>query len=205
MKKTDSEEIKISVNNARNLANNNKLVRIAYLIMSAVYLCHVVFFGISAGYIASFYGGLMSSVFVAGYCISAYLLIRKNQDSTFISLLYLVLIYAIPCAWMGISYAFERDAQPYDYIQFVTCIVAMVLAIFGIIYFYRNNYKFSSIFAFVSMIVSIIGLILGGTAEIIRAVAVAQNGYAYAPYVGICFFVEAAVGVLPLIYLFKTV
>ena len=67
MKKTDSVEIKISVNNARNLANNNKLVRIAYLIMSAVYLCHVVFFGISAGYIATFYGGLMSSVFVAGY------------------------------------------------------------------------------------------------------------------------------------------
>jgi|GEM_PF-2387803 len=200
MKKLDSEEIKINVNNARKEANNNKLVRICYLIMTVVYIASLVFFGISARYIDTFYGGLMSCFFIAGYCLSAYLIIRRNQETTFISLLYLVLIYAIPSAWMGISYSFKSEANYYDYIQFVICIAAMVLAVFGIIYFYKNNYKFSSIFAFISMIISIIGLILGGTAEMIRAV---QDEYI--PLVGIGFYLEAACGVLPLIYLFKTV
>jgi hypothetical protein len=200
MKKIDSEEIKINVNNANLQANNNKLVRICYLIMSLVYLANIVFFGISAKYIPTFYGGLMSCVFITGYCISAYLIIRRDQDSTFISLLYLVLIYAIPSCWMGISYAFKGQATYYDYIQFIICLGAMACAVMGIIYYYRNIYKFASIFAFVSLIISIIGLILGGTAEMIRAIA-----DQYVPLVGIGFFADAILGGLPLIYLFKTV
>jgi hypothetical protein len=201
MKKIDSEEIKINVNNANKKANNNKLVRICYLIMTLIYIANIVFFARSAIYVGTFYGGLMSCVFIAGYCLSAYLIIRRDQDATFISLLYLILIYAIPCCWMGISYAFKGQANLYDYVQFIICIGAMVCAILGIIYYYRNIYKFASIFAFVSMIISIIGLVLGGTAEIIRA---AVDPY-YFPFVGICFFADAALGVLPLIYLFRTV
>jgi len=200
MKKIDSEEIKINVNNASMQANNNKLVRLCYIIMTFLYLTNLVFFGISAKYIGTFYGGLMSCFFIAGYCLSAYLIIRRDQDSTFISLLYLILIYAIPCCWMGISYTFKGQANFYDYIQFVICLGAMACAILGIIYFYRNILKFASIFAFVSMIISIIGLILGGTAEMIRAV-----NDQYIPLVGIGFFADAVLGVLPLIYLFKTV
>jgi len=201
MKKIDSEEIKINVNNASKQANNNKLVRICYLVMTLVYSINIVFYAVSAVYIPTFYGGLMSCVFITGYCISAYFIIRRDQDSTFISLLYLILIYAIPSFWMGISYAFNGQATYYDYIQFIICLGAMVCAVFGIIYYYRNIYKFASIFAFVSMIISIIGLLLGGTAEIIRAV---QQLY-YIPLVGIGFFADAALGILPLIYLFRTV
>ncbi|MCK9308636.1 MAG: hypothetical protein M0P99_00005, partial [Candidatus Cloacimonetes bacterium] len=70
MKKTDSEEIKINVDNTRKTANNNKLVRIAYLLMGIVYATHICFFGISAQFIDTFYGGLMSCVFIVGYTIS---------------------------------------------------------------------------------------------------------------------------------------
>lgn len=208
MRKTESEKIKISVNTGgfKNL-NKNKMMRITYLILSLIYLCHVVFFGLSARYIPTFYGGLMSSVFIAGYCIAAYLIIRKNEDSTLISLLYLVLIYAIPCCWMGISYAFTNEAKALDYLQFVVCLSAMVLAIFGIKFYYDNNYKFCSIFAFTSMIISIVGLAFGGVAEIARAIEAMRVNpdNAYAPLVGSAFIVEALAGVFPLIYLFKTV
>jgi len=200
MRKIDSEEIKINVDNARFEANNNKLVRVAYLLLSFIYLCHMIFFGISAVFIDTFYGGLMSCVFIAGYMISAYLIIRRDQDSTFISLLYLVLIYAIPCCWMGISYVIKWQAKPYDWVSFVICIIAMVLAIVGIVYYYRNNFKFSSIYGLIAMIVSILALVVGGTAEIIRSIE-----ESYWPLVGITFYVEAACGVLPLVYLFKTV
>lgn len=207
MRKTESEEIKISVNGRPKNLDRNKMIRITYLVMSLVYICHTVFFGISARFIPTFYGGLMSSVFIAGYCIAAYLIIRKNEDSTLISLLYLVLIYAIPCCWMGISYAFTGDAKPLDYLQFVICISAMVLAVLGIKFYYDNNYKFCSIFAFTSMIISIVGLAFGGVAEITRAVDIVRDNIdgAYAPLVGITFLVEGLGGVIPLIYLFKTV
>ncbi len=208
MRKTESEQIKISVNggHTKNL-DKNKMIRITYLVLSIIYLCHVVFFGLSARYIPTFYGGLMSSVFIAGYCLAAYLIIRKNEDSTLISLLYLVLIYSIPCCWMGISYAFTNSAKPLDYLQFVICLSAMVLAVLGIKFYYDNNYKFCSIFAFASMIISIVGLALGGVAEITRAVTTmkADSANAYVPLVGSTFIVEALAGVIPLIYLFKTV
>lgn len=206
MRKTESEDIKISINKQKNI-NRNKMIRITYLALSVAYICHAVFFGISADFIPTFYGGLMSSVFIAGYCIAAYLIIHKNEDTTLISLLYLVLIYAIPCCWMGISYTFTGDARPLDYLQFIICICAMVLAGVGIKFFYDNNYKFCSIFAFTSMIISIIGLLLGGVAEITRAIEIVKEYPAgsYAPLVGITFFIEALGGAVPLIYLFKTV
>lgn len=206
MKKIESEQIKISVNSS-NRAINNKMIRVTYLVMAVIYVCHIVFFGLSAPYIPTFYGGLMSTFFIAGYCVAAYLIIKKNEDSTFISLLYLVLIYAIPCCWMGISYVLTNDAKPLDYLQFIICLLAMVLAILGIRFYYANNYKFSSIFAFSSLIVSIIGLALGGVAEITRAIEQLRFGYQYSymPLVGVTFLIEAVAGVVPLIYLFKTV
>ena len=207
MKKIESEQIKISVSGSLNKVNGNKVIRITYLVMALIYILHIVFFGLSASFIPTFYGGLMSTFFIAGYCVAAYLIIKKNEDSTFISLLYLVLIYAIPCCWMGIGYVLTNNAQLLDYLQSIICFVSMVLAILGIVYYYKNNYKFSSIFAFSSMIISIIGLSLGGISEIMRVInMVVYQGYnVYIPLVGSMFIIEAAVGIVPLIYLFKTV
>ncbi|MGP1413935.1 MAG: hypothetical protein ACTTID_02275 [Bacillales bacterium] len=204
MKKTGSEEIKIKVNTRRFEINNNKLVRIFYIIMSVVFFAQLIFFAISARNIDTFYGGVMTCVFIIGYMIIAFLTIKRNQENTFISLLYLVLIYSIPCGWIGISYSFAHNydllRSVYDYIQFGVCLSAIIIAILGINYYYRNNMKLSSLLAIISIIISIICLILGGTNEILKA-----SSKQYYPLVGIGFLVEAVIGFLPLSYLFKTV
>lgn len=202
MKRRDSEKIVINVNNSVADNHQNNLVKLSFILMAFAFLVEIVFFAISVVNNDGFSGGMVASIFCVGYMVSAYLIIRKNVDSTFISLLYLVMIYATPSCWMGAWYIIIRNyATIYDYVQFITCLAAIALAVCGIVNYYRNNLKLASIFGLVSMIISIVGIILGGTAEMYKCIL---ENMAYAPLIGFGFFLEAGVGVLPLIYLFKT-
>lgn len=203
MKKRDSQEIIINVQNNAKKINQNQLVQLSYLLMSAIFVFEIFAFAYSVPanvpYTYGFSGGLMSSIFCLGYMIAALFSIRRNEENTYISLLYFVVIYSIPCAWMGLWYFITQTTQIYDLLEFFVCIFAMVIAVLAIIFYYRNNLKSSSIFALISMILSIVAIIFTGTTEIIKAI---QDWYK--PLIAIALLLEAVGGSLPLYYLFKT-
>lgn len=215
MSKNYSSEIKINVKNKKDF-DKNKLVKIAYILMFGAYIIQAVFFGFSAhqDHFSTWYGGIVACIFTCGYILSAYLIIRRNTDNTFISILFLSLIYAFTPLWMGIGYFIDyfysplMNKQPYylisfkDYLLILICLSSMVLSLIGIFYFYRNNTKRASMFTLIACSLSIISCLFCSVTEFYRLFASDYN--LYIPLVGISFLVDSLIGVLPLLYLIKT-
>ena len=206
MGENKNEDFKVTISNIKNVFDN-QIVKICHLVNIAINIFGIIAFGLS--FIIKQYqfaGGIMSCLFTLIYSIAAFFTIKKNESSTFLSIVYLIMIYAIPCLWLSFWYIFmnaaglEGFSYYYIYIQFGIILVAILLAVISVSYYYRNNIKYSSFFAFLSLIISIIALLIGGTTEMLRAIK-----YDYVPLIGILFYLEAIIGILPFRYLLKTI